>query len=637
MIRFLRVVVTTLVIWGAGSMAVAAVQADGQEPLISDLRALREALSGEDAEFVATIEEGTTGTVRFVLKTYAGRTVWGKTAPIADDRATAVLGREELDRLEKGSRVLVATVNHRADQRAYKPVRLRGRIFREVTKAPAEMRPGDEIVVTDMSLLRPQATISQKSEKGKWWHRSYTVPGNDEEQFLVCVEERDMEDPESCIAPQLALPLELEGWYEVWVRTYRPRLGGGIDVRLSGEKYFFHCNPLEIATAEGMAHPPFDALVDVFYRASDLGGQCLVFQQPYGTYDSVHKLCTAALAGVRLVRLSDDQVTRLQAERARQDTKVIVAHDDGYSSFWARATNSRDTIARLLEPLRDQSTAFLNFELSGGVGRIYIPTPYTGLFLGLPGYTRDGDYRVSGFYRWCEENDVNILRVLTDYAEEVGLKVVVTMMMGRIEGEDEFTRAHPEWRCKKGTKTGIGVWDYALPEVHDFQIKKIAWIIENYDIAGFVVDFTRYGYFFNVDDPDKFEPMNAFLRKLRAAVDAVNARRPRKCLLCASFGERSYDLLHWGTGELADQGLDIKTWLDEGIFDIILPQGPTALDFVEMAKNSRTEVWPRKLRHVTLKGHKFAGGDLGAKQIENEVKWAFDKGAKGIYFFNHPP
>jgi len=600
-------------------------------PLISGLTAPREVLAGEETKFIATTQPGLAGTVHFSLKTYAGDAVWRRSAPVEDGRASVVLGAEEAAQLGKGSRVLMATLNDKTDRSAYAAVRLRGRIFRDVTEAPTGLKPGDEIVIDDLSLVQPASAVSGRSVKGKWWLRRYTVSGESQARALLSVEEHDLNDPASCLAPSLRLPLDLEGWYEVWVRTYR-QSPGGIDVRLSEEPWFWHARPHSISSDPTKPIPPQGTLVDLLYRAADLTGQDLVFQQPYGTYASNTKSCAASLAGVRLVKLSGEQVERVLAERARTDTPVIGYDNDGYSYFWLWGTHDRTCISRLLEPLRDRGAAFLNIEL-GGLGGLTIPTPYTGMYQMSRGHVRDGDRRANAFFRWSFDRKVDILRVLAERARETDVKIFASLMMERCFSWDDVMRSHPEWRVKRGR----GTWDYALPAVQDYQVKKITWIIENHDLDGFIVDFTRYGRFFNEDEPRKFERMNEFLRKLRAGVDLFKDRTGRKCLLCASFGDRSWHLTHWGTGVLSEQGLDVATWLKEGIFDMIMPEGPTVLKFIEMAEDSRTQVWLRKVAHVTLSSHKHVRGLLGPKAIEKEVKWALDHGADGIFFFNHEP
>ncbi len=640
-LSFVRAAVWAVVI--LGSQATLPIRADEQTPLIAELSAPREVISGEDAEFVAAVEGGTRGTILFALKTYAGKTVWSKTAPIADGRASVLLASAEVAGLEKDSRVLVVEVNGKVLQSAYAPVRLRGRIFRDVTSAPDTMQPGDEIVITDMSLLRPRDATSHRSVKGKWWRRDYRIDGQDKQQALLYVAEHDPGDPESCLAGQITLPLKLEGWYEVWVRTYRQRPSGkdigfsdpsgGIDVRLSGEKYFLHATPFGVNTNNKPAYPQarWGVLVDMRYRAADMTGQSLVFQQPYGTYESTQKKCNAVLAGVRLKKLSESQVARLKTKRASRDVRRIGYDNDGFSCFWRWGTHDEAAIARLLEPLRDQSTEFFNISL-GGVGAIIVPTPYTdGIYQKHGRRPRDGDRRANAFFRWCFENDVNIVDVLARRAHEVDLKLFVSLMTERCMSADKIVQAHPEWRVKRGR----GTWNYAIEGVQNFQVKKIAWICKNHAIDGFIVDFTRYGHHFNRDEPDKFKHMNAFLRKLRKAVDEVNASKDRKVRLCGSFGDLSWHLTQWGSGKLEDQGLDVKTWLAENIFDIIMPEGPTAVDYVAMAKNSRTQVWPRKTWGVDFREHKRVHEQEGAKESERGAKDWFDRGSPGIFFFNY--
>jgi len=599
--------------------------------LIAELQAPGEVAAGDDAQFVAVVQPGLSGQVTFALKTYAGELLWTETAPIADGQAAVVLASEAVARLEKGSRVLVATVNDEEERSAYAAVRLRGRVFRDVTGAPEDLQPGDEIVITDMSLLEPQGATSRHSEKGKWWRREYTVAGDEEPHFLVCVEERDMVDPDSCIAPQLTLSLDLEGWYEVWVRTYRyPKLESGahgqrgIDVRLSGQRYFQWCDPL--VDIDVVGYCDHGNLVDILYRAADVTGQHLLFQQPFGTYSSEARLCNAALAGVRLVKLSDEQVAQVRAERASTDNKITGYHDDkGTIMIWG--AQNRDLVPRMIEPLRDHSGAFLSIELGDDAGLI-IPTPYTRMFE-YSTYHREYQCRNDAFTQWCFDNDINILDDLTDYAHQVNVKVFAHFCLSRVFNPT-FLDEHPDWRVKRGR----GTLDYANPEVHDYNVKKIAWIIANHDIDGFIVDYTRYGFFFAPEEPNKFEHMNNFLRKLRAAVNEVNAKKERKCLLAASFGDRSWHLTRWGPGDLTYQGLDVDTWIEEGLVDMLFPEGPTIIDFVEKAKGTGVRVWPRKVGRVTLSTHEWTPTD-GPKEIEKEVKWTLDRGAEGIYFFNH--
>lgn len=434
-----------------GSLAAGDAPAGGASGEIQELLAPREIACGQDVTFAATVDGQSGGSIQFELKTYANKTVWSGAAAIEEGRAVVTMDSGEAATLEKGNRVLKATVAGLDGKPAYAAVRLRGRVFRNPEATPAGIQPGDEIVITDLSTLQPETAVREVSEKGTWWRRAYRISDEAERRHLVCVEQRDLDDPQSCLAGQLRLPLNVTGWYEVWVRTYRHHLGGGIDVRLSGEKYFMHANPLQIEPEAAADRHPYGALVDIRYRAADLSGQDLVFQQPYGTYDSEHKLANASLAGVRLVKLSQSRVDQLRAERSSRDVKRIGYDNDGFSYFWRVGVHDKSCIARLLEPLRDQSASFLNISL-GGLGGIIIPTPYTGMYQ-MTGHDRDGDLRANAFFRWCFEHDVNIVDVLAERAHEVGLKLFVSLMAERSFSRDKTMRAHPQWRIQRGRGT----------------------------------------------------------------------------------------------------------------------------------------------------------------------------------------
>ena len=388
---------------------------------------------------------------------------------------------EQGDRLEKGSRVLVVSVNGAGGESAYAAVRLRGRIFRNAVQAPEGMKGGDELIITDMSLLQPQSSISQISEKGKWWLRSYMLPGTADEQSLICVLEHDFDDPQSCIAPAIRLPLDLSGWYEIWVQTYRDRHDGGIDVRLSGDESFRLCNPREVGPEQVDGQGEYGALVSMLYRSADMTGQDLVFQQPFGTYESGSRTCTASLAGVRLVKLSENQIGQLQAERARKDTQIMGYHeDDNFLMGWG--TKSIDPIARLREPLRDQCADWISLELGEECGLI-IPTPYSEIQR-LPTYSTDAHVRFGEILDWAVENNINILEQLAHSAHEVGLKVFGSYFVSRCFNLDcTLLHEHPDWRIARHERLGYGVWDYANLEVHKYVAEKIGWIIENHDIV----------------------------------------------------------------------------------------------------------------------------------------------------------
>jgi hypothetical protein len=183
----------------------------------------------------------------------------------------------------------------------------------ELTEADldAGRRPaiGDSVVLQDFSRCTPATAVVGQSEKGKWWLRPYRTASGATGKML-CVEARDKENPQTCVAPELTYPLQLDGVYEIWVGTYQPLFGGGIDIRLSGDKVYGTIDPQEAPIRQWpLPQDQYGTLVQVLFKTADLTGQQILVRQPHGTYQSLWwGLCNAHLATIRLVRRDAEEV-----------------------------------------------------------------------------------------------------------------------------------------------------------------------------------------------------------------------------------------------------------------------------------------------------------------------------------------
>ena len=108
-------------------------------------------------------------------------------------------------------------------------------------------KPGNTIILRDFSKLTPPNALSTSSQRGKWWLRPYQERNGGPNHIMLMTVERNMEWPETCLVPRVTYPLALEGWYEVWIGTYRGPYGGGIDVKLTKDDCFVHMNPQQVA------------------------------------------------------------------------------------------------------------------------------------------------------------------------------------------------------------------------------------------------------------------------------------------------------------------------------------------------------------------------------------------------------
>ena len=182
---------------------------------------------------------------------------------------------------------------------------------------------GDTVVLRDFSKCFPHSAVSSENVKGKWWLRPYrTAQG---EGKMLCVEQYDRKNknPHECLAPALTYPVHLEGVYDIWIGTYRPIFGGGIDVKLTRDKVFGSIDPWE---EEIRQWPPrkdqTGKLVEMFYKTADMTGQDIHLRQPRGTYQSYWwGFSNAHCAYIKLIRRAPGDVEREAAACARRNAR----------------------------------------------------------------------------------------------------------------------------------------------------------------------------------------------------------------------------------------------------------------------------------------------------------------------------
>ncbi len=515
-------------------------------------------------------------------------------------------------------------------------------------------QPGDQVILRDFSRLKPQDALSKTSVRGKWWLRRYRTDDGREQTMLMTVE-RDMDKPETCLVPAVTYPLGLRGWYEIWVATYRGPYGGGVDVRLTGDDCFVRMDPQQVAFHPKRPKPRVGAIVELQYKpAADLTGQGLVIRQPFGSYESFHwGFCEASLAYVRLVRLSDAQVAAFRADQARADRRRIAYDDDNFSRFWMWGGKDKYDVLRTIEMFRYHDIGFYGLCLGANTA-LHVPTPYTDLK--VPGGRRLGDERARKAFRAFQKQGIDRLTLMTERAHKYGIKMLPTMRMSAIYQRGPTYKALSKWVLKDGRHL-----DFGQPQIREFFVKVVRYILETYDVDGFTLDFTRHCIHFNPDDPDKVVKMNTFCKAMRTMVNQVSAKKGRKLLLATTFSELDYvsgfqrhnfKINVKPAERLAIQGIDVQAWIKNGYFDIIMPEGVNIEKFIKMTRGTSTQCWPRWTYTTDRHGRRLGKNvhDPTPKEdkkdrainphngpLDYEGGWLelLDAGADGLYIFNN--
>jgi len=498
---------------------------------------------------------------------------------------------------------------------------------------------GDTIILSDFARCEPSTALSESSQKGKWWLRPHTTEKGSGR--ILCVEQRDMDDPESCIAPALTYPLDLKGAYDIWVAVYRPVFGGGIDIKLTTDRTYTHMDPWEEAHNDWTPPAKVGNLVECFYKTAKLRGQDIHLRQPHGTYQSFWwGLCNAHVAYVKLVRRWPREVRGQQERLEGLQRKGVVIDRDGFSHLWNWGVEDIDCVLGQVEQMQYGNVEAVNWCIGGSMATNF-PHPMTGRIVT---HNRLGDRRATRVHQSFIDRGIDILQVLVERCREIGIKIYASHRANVHYYPSKAWDEHPDWRLKNSR--GL---DYANPSARGYYRDMLLYIAEHYDIDGLTIDFTRHRRHFNPGQEDEFGHMNTYLRELRAGLDEIGAKKGRRLVLNASFTAGVW----YDSWTPAQQGLDVHTWVEEGFVDCIMPVGRDHMKYINMCAGKATKCYPRVTYQSTFDGN-AAGKNihdptpnedkkdrpdnfhLGPWDYIKGVKAWYDAGADGVMLFNLP-
>ena len=235
--------------------------------------------------------------------------------------------------------------------------------------------------------------------------------------------------------------------------------------------------------------------------------------------------------------------------------------------------------------------------------------------------------------------------VMADAARSKGIEIFGSIRMN--DTHDAFGKPHrrldyhlkldhPEWlighqgmRGDIATSAPALYWsglDYAVPEVRDDRLWWIRNTAESYDLDGIDLNFFRMPYYFKPGaERDGVPLMTDLVRTARRIVDEASERRDRPLLL----GVRTP-----GTVETClTVGLDVETWLKEGLVDRLLigggyvPLTSPAEELVRLGHEHDVPVYP-----CINCGAPTQGADDELRAAASNILWA---GADGVYLWNY--
>lgn len=243
-------------------------------------------------------------------------------------------------------------------------------------------------------------------------------------------------------------------------------------------------------------------------------------------------------------------------------------------------------------------------------------------------------YDHPGYRKWIADG-IDIMRVFLEATHKRGIEAFHSYWINGADNDLVGTsaiplkEAHPDWLLPPpwdDEKRGF-FWNFAIPQVRQLKLQALREVAENYDFDGIEIDFSEgviclpLGRQWELRDL-----MTDFMRSVRSMTMEVAAKRGRPLLLAARVPENL-------EGCHVD-GLDIETWADEVLLDIIA-MGRRSYDVDVAAFRRITAGTHIKLYASSDEHHSSDGYDWPPIEVLRGVlaNW-WRQGIDGVYTHN---
>ena len=460
----------------------------------------------------------------------------------------------------------------------------------------------DAIYLANLDRCTPASSLSTTPRPHTWLLQTYET-ANTTGTLLSAGEET--------AAPEVTLDLGRTGWHRIEVGVYpEHRSRAAIELRLTDDDAF---SILHVGENTDSAHS--HAIHELFWKEADLTGQSLSIHQVCSRTGKADEPASARcertrLAYIKLVPLTDNEVQKLKADRSQTETRTLFAHNDAHGYLFLLGSATEEAVLREIEPYRHTDFSRIYWECGAGDLLFYLgeagrlPTCD-----GIDDFERQGDRLHAQTWRSFREDRLDPLDVALEAAHQMGMefhagyRTAGFFFPAPLEqwNPGSLYLERPDLRMiGKDGRTAPRI-SYAFPDARRAIIDLLLEVarkpidgvsifynrrppLVGYEpplVESFITDHGEDPRQLHDDDPRwlryRCTALTDFHRELRTSLDTLAKELGRERIVVSAC------VLNRRENEL--NGLDLKTWIDEGLLDTLIPYTSAP------ALNSGAEAW----------------------------------------------
>lgn len=517
-------------------------------------------------------------------------------------------------------------------------------------------RAKEAVVISDMSGVSPKSALTFDVRRQRQWKvLDYETKDGLKGNSISCTPDTG--------APEVTLPLNVKGWYAVYVGL------GGMGRFAFGQESEARLKLTNDVTYQHRRYSGArDDIDEVFFKAADLTGQDLhIAQMRMEAMMDISKPHVSprqtVIMYVKLVPLTDKEVRQIEQERRSKENKKLIATLDAFSWIHKNYPTTKEEFFEDFEHYRDSDFGTLSWQIIGG-GLVNYRSKLGTIPGGLsddPARTGDG-YVTRSIRKFIEEGEDHT-KLAVEAARSMDKRIFIGFRAQAWQAppsfEDYFSsrfyRDHPEYRAYDRDGTPVMRMSYAVPQVREHIYGIIREVLQ-YQPDGIEIIYfrglplmlwedafnDRFKAKYGIDarqvlenDPRLYELrgeiMTGFMRDVRKVLDDVqNAQgRTERYELMASVVHNENDNKKYG--------LDVERWVKEGLIDkiSIFPAAfhtdtskPVEMEwFRRITKDTKVEVYPLMI------GWRLSSYDDAIKTARE----FYAQGAAGLLFWDPFP